>query len=321
MNKVKLRSKVLIVQICRVSQEASSVKKESEKPTGIQNKADKYPQPFTVLERMSAESFRAESVQYYELQGLHLQQLGLLRILESLYASEANASDVEPMDTNLSHTVWRVSNHPQTTNSEPLRLEAIFLHSVIYPMLSQNFQMLSMSIDSLRRVYPASVKQSSQLPLILWYFKVHDYRRFRRNLKVHPTIFNYLLYMMNDDHTFGHSTQNAPHSVNSGILLLANIQLATALYRFGHYGDAATCEDIAQWAGISAGSESVVNCTRRVMSAFLLFHEGVIKWPNEEKKKAAKDSVEALSCPAWRNGYCMVDGTLIPLYEKPTHFG
>jgi len=270
---------------------------------------------------MSSESFRAESVQYYELQGLHLQQLGLLRILESLYTSEANASDVdsEPMDTHLNHTVWRVSNHSQTTNSEPYRSEAIFLHSVIYPMLSQNFQMLSMSIDSLRRVYPASVKRSSQLPLILSHFKVHDYRRFRRNLKVHPTIFDYLLYMMNDDHTFGHSSQNAPHSINSGILLPADIQPATALYRFGHYGDAATCEDIAQWAGISAGS--VVNCTRRVMRAFLRFHDGVIKWPNEEEKKAPKDSVEALSCPAWRNGYCMVDGTLIALYEKPTHFG
>jgi len=183
-----------------------------------------------LLERMSLESFRAESVQYYELQGLHLQQLGLLRILESLCGSRVKPLDGEPNDTN--HTIWRVSNHPWTTNSKPLPPEAIFLHSVIYPMLSQNFQMLSMSIDSLQRVYPAAVKRFLQLPLILSHFKVHDYRRFRRNLKVHPKIFDYLLYMMNDDHTFGHhdSSQNAPHSVNSGILLPADIQLAMALY-------------------------------------------------------------------------------------------
>ena len=33
----------------------------------------------------------------------------------------------------------------------------------------------------------------------------------------------------------------------------------------------------------------------------------------------AKERVEANSCPAWCDGFCMVDGTLIPLFEKPGH--
>ena len=40
-----------------------------------------------------------------------------------------------------------------------------------------------------------------------------------------------------------------------------------------------------------------------------------------DKKAAALDWVEQVSCAAWRPGYCMVDGTLIPLFEKPGHFG
>jgi hypothetical protein len=57
-----------------------------------------------------------------------------------------------------------------------------------------------------------------------------------------------------------------------------NKQLAIALFRFGHYGNAASVEAIGQWAGISAGM--VVNATRRVMTAFLTLHDAVIRWPS-----------------------------------------
>src|SRR5208282_1915083 len=72
---------------------------------------------------------------------------------------------------------------------------------------------------------------------------------------------------------------------------------------------------IAQWAGVSAGT--VVNCTRRVMIGFLALHDSVIRWPSEDEKEKSKQWVEEVSCYAWRDGYCMVDGTPIVLFQTP----
>ncbi|KAG6847352.1 hypothetical protein C0991_001977, partial [Blastosporella zonata] len=65
----------------------------------------------------------------------------------------------------------------------------------------------------------------------------------------------------------------------------------------------------------------VVKATRRVIIASLHLHDEVIHWPTREEKEAASDWVEEFSCPAWRDGFCMVDGTLIPLFEKPGYHG
>lgn len=47
-----------------------------------------------------------------------------------------------------------------------------------------------------------------------------------------------------------------------------------------------------------------------------------IRWPSGEEKEAAKDWVEEHAGKStWRGGFCMVNGTLIPLYKKPTHYG
>ena len=82
-------------------------------------------------------------------------------------------------------------------------------------------------------------------------------------------------------------------------------QLAIALFWFGHFGSAGT----------------VINATRRVITAFLPLHDQAIWWPNVDEKQEASDWVESVSCHAWRLGFCMVDGTLIPLASKPGHFG
>jgi hypothetical protein len=96
-------------------------------------------------------------------------------------------------------------------------------------------------------------------------------------------------------------------------------QLAIALYRFGHFGNAASVEKVAQWAGCSVGG--VVNATRCVIAAFLPLHDQAIRWPTSGEKRAASDWVESASCHTWRPGFCMVDGTLIPLFSKPGHYG
>jgi hypothetical protein len=51
------------------------------------------------------------------------------------------------------------------------------------------------------------------------------------------------------------------------------------------------------------------------------FMANVVCLPNEEEKEAAKQWVEAHSCKAWCDGWCMVDGTLIPLFDKPFWYG
>lgn len=47
-----------------------------------------------------------------------------------------------------------------------------------------------------------------------------------------------------------------------------------------------------------------------------------VRWPGEaEKEEAKRWVVEQVCLPEWRNGFCMVYGTLIPLYRKPSHYG
>lgn len=155
------------------------------------------------------------------------------------------------------------------------------------------------------------VPKSSQLYLVLVEFKTDHPKRFRRNLRVLPATFDKLVCHIQDHPVFSnHSTQGQ---------LPVSIQLAIALYRFGHDGNAASVEAVAQWAGVSVGM--VVKATRRVIIASLALHDSVIRWPSEEEKEEAKAWVEEMSCPEWRNGFCMVDGTLIPLFEKPGYHG
>lgn len=166
-------------------------------------------------------------------------------------------------------------------------------------------------IQTSRVLYPNEVLKLSQLPLVLRYFKHHDRARFRRNLRVEPDTFDFLLSLIEDDVAFHNDSQNPQAPVQ--------YQLAIALRRFGHYGSSASTEEIGQWAGCSAGY--VVLCTRRVVSAFNTLHDRVIRWPSTAEKKAASDWVESHSCAGWRPGYAMVDGTLVPLFTKPGHYG
>jgi hypothetical protein len=94
-----------------------------------------------------------------------------------------------------------------------------------------------------------------------------------------------------------------------------SVQLVIGLFWFGHNGIAATIEAIAQWAGVSASI--VVNCTCRVIVSFLALHDFVVHWPSKDEKKEVKSWVESVSCPEWRNGYCVVNGTPIDLCQKP----
>ena len=98
-------------------------------------------------------------------------------------------------------------------------------------------------------------------------------------------------------------------------------QLAIALYRFGHYGNAASTMKVALWAGVGCGTVRLV--TRCVLQACCnqKFRCSSVCWANATAKEHAKAWVEENSCHAWRNGWLMVDGTLVPLYARPAFFG
>lgn len=153
------------------------------------------------------------------------------------------------------------------------------------------------------------VDKPSQLGLTLYRYKLRDPKRFRRNLRVSAATFDALLERIQDHPEFFNGSNREQMPVPE--------QLVIALFR--HYGSSASVESIAQMAGVSAGM--VVNATRRVMIAFLSLHGQVMRWPSAAEKEEAKGWVEAASCAAWRDGFVLVDGTLVKLAEKPAHHG
>lgn len=167
------------------------------------------------------------------------------------------------------------------------------------------------SIVQTRVIFPNRVEKSTQLSLVLGSYKFNNPDRFRMHLRVIPPTFDALVVALEDHPIFWNNSNSQQFPVP--------VQLAVALYRFGHYGNAASVASVAQWAGISDGA--VVDCTRRVCVAVLALHDDVIRWSTPPEKEEAKHWVEKESCAAWRGGFCMVDGTTIPLFQKPGFHG
>lgn len=136
---------------------------------------------------------------------------------------------------------------------------------------------------------------------------------FRQALRVSPRTFDKIVGRLTDDPIFTNRSNQPQLSVEE--------QVAIALFRFGHDGNAASLQSVANWAGVGKGTVSLV--TRRVMTAVLRpqFMQEAVRMPTEAEKEAAKDWIEAHSCQAWRGGWCMVDGTLVPLADRPYWFG
>ncbi|KAG2337360.1 hypothetical protein BDR05DRAFT_859444, partial [Suillus weaverae] len=91
------------------------------------------------------------------------------------------------------------------------------------------------------------------------------------------------------------------------------IQLTVFLNGIGHYGNAATTEDIADWAGVSV--ETVYNCYKHMMIMILQLHDQAIHF-DLLNLRAGKTYVEKRTCPEWCSGFLCADGTSSPLYEK-----
>jgi hypothetical protein len=156
-------------------------------------------------------------------------------------------------------------------------------------------------------------KTTSNIHLLLYEYQVSHLEIFRTYVCVTPECFNAILAAICDDPIFHNNSQNAQHPVAE--------QLAIALCHFGHFSDAASTLKVALWAGV--GYSTVDHITKRVMTAVCQesFWHRTLHWADESEKEAAKAWVEENSCPAWRDGWLMVDGTLVPLFARPGFYG
>ena len=98
-------------------------------------------------------------------------------------------------------------------------------------------------------------------------------------------------------------------------------RLAITLFCFSHYRNAASLNRVRKWAGISKGLVKLATC--RVMTVVLSvdFMQDAVQLPMDKEKKEAKVWVEEHSCKAWHNGWCLINGTFIPLYAQPFWYG
>jgi len=136
---------------------------------------------------------------------------------------------------------------------------------------------------------------------------------FRSFVRMSPACFDTLVNSIKDHPVFHNNSNNPQMPVKE--------QLAIALFRFAHHGNAASVLKVTLWGGIGYGTTHLM--TSCVMTAVCdkRFHRASMPWLGPAEIEGAKAWVEEHSCPAWRDGWLMVDGTLIPLYQHPHHHG
>lgn len=166
---------------------------------------------------------------------------------------------------------------------------------------------LMTEIEATRVIDPMPrIEKASQLHL-LDEWRAINHPNFRKKLRVEPEVFDGLHELIVNHHIFQNNSGNPQ--------LPVQIQLAIYLFRAGHYGNGASPEETAEWAGVAVGT--VVNCTNRVMVALLSLHDTAIRYPTPEEKEKKKDYLEEQTCPEWRDGWMMGDGTKFPLFQRP----
>src|ERR1700722_8674688 len=99
---------------------------------------------------------------------------------------------------------------------------------------------------------------------------------FRQELRVSPATFDRLVAKIVLDPVFTNNSQNAQIPVEE--------QLAIVLFRFGHDGNAASLQKVANWAGVGKGTILLV--TRRVMTSILRreFMSEAVQMPTDAEK-------------------------------------
>jgi len=183
------------------------------------------------------------------------------------------------------------------------------------PPLSRMFLQVVLTLYSSHYLNECIVmpKSGQLLWILLNVYKEKHKVIFKSHLHIWPQTFDSLLDKICDDPMFHNNSENNQ--------LPVDLQLAiTLFFRFGHYGNVVSIQKVGLWDGVGGGTVDL--CMWRVMMALCseCFHHITMAWPNEAIKEWAKEWVEAHSCYEWRDGWCMVDGTLVPLFCRPGFF-
>jgi hypothetical protein len=232
-----------------------------------------------------------------------LEQAFLVNLIAELEAQEYESvdSDSDSSDSS-SDDSWSSSSSSSDDSDEEMTAADDYIHSLA--------ELYSQRYLATREEIP---KSAEFLNLLLHEYKVSRPELFRSYLRIEPDCFDSLVATISDDPVFHNNSNNSQMPVDQ--------QAAIALYRFGHFGNAASTMKVALQFGVGYGTVRL--CTSRVMKACCSdhFRDASVQWASAEAKEIAKQWVEDTSCPAWRDGWLMVDGTLVPLFQRPGLFG
>lgn len=238
---------------------------------------------------------RAFLVQYISELEDHLFQLDLDTASDSDDSDSDSTTDSGSSSSDSSSSSSESSSGPSATDTYFLAMAELY---------SQHY---------LTERRPIS-KDKSHLHLLLGEWKASRPEIFASYVRITSECFDYLLSIIRDDEVFQNNSNNPQLPVAE--------QLVIALYRFGHYGNAASTMKVALQFGVGYGMVHLA--TARVIKACCSehFRSSSLQWPDDAEKEHAKEWVEEASgCPAWRDGWLMVDGTLVPLFRRPGWFG
>ena len=76
---------------------------------------------------------------------------------------------------------------------------------------------------------------------------------------------------------------------------------------------------VALWAGVGYGTVQLFTNQVMLVVCKEKFCHSALRWADDAKEKA-KNWVADASCPAWRDGWLMVDSTLVPLFMCPEFY-
>ena len=223
--------------------------------------------------------------------------------------SDSNSANISLVSSISSvSSVSSVSGDPDEASFDPFSSLALADIEEMYASAIQaNINKLRYRILTSRvlRKNP-TIEKASQIHLLESWCD-GNLNQYRKRVCVDPDTFDSIANKIRD-HDIFHSNSNVPQAP-------IEVQLAIFLFRAGHYGNVASPEAIGHWAGVSPGT--VVNCTNRVMVALISLHDEFVHLPTAEEKESAKAWVAEQVCPEWSDGYMMVDGTKLPLFQRP----
>lgn len=246
------------------------------------------------------------------------------------YRLELCNYDQTPITTNrhLSAAILRAMGHISyhswlTQKFVTLSLLAHTEEDLDDPDLEEICQRLLLDLDTVRIISQSRylrgrkpVEKAGNIHLAWKYAEsgdVHDEARFTSMLRVSPVVFDVLIQLIKDHPIFQNNSNNPQSPVD--------YQLAVTLYRMGHFGNAASLEDIARLAGCSEGSVELF--TDRCFTAIEGLHNQFVRKLTEEEKEQEKKWIDQQMGfkGLWREGWLMYDGTIVVLYAAPQWHG